>query len=477
MITISFAFLLGERNLTLQLKSTEQAKDNGLQTHCDHAFVQKDDADLDRHFLASARLPEKHGSTQIFNIAPLSNEARVLIRGHSRDRINALQQALCGPRTTHIHMPHTGAHLFPPREFRQKEKTRRVIDELVASYRPSTKRAVKRVIYRGQAWYIASLMMQTRPDICVCWNGVRGHRRLFMDVAQDLGIPHLYMEESPVPERITCDLAGVNFENSLPRRMDYYRLWQARAAGVARKEWRSLADRLAARVTERTHTSQLTRDLGDEGKYIFCPLQVPTDSQVVSFGGRFKSMEQYVETLCNAAKALPRGWHLRIKEHPSSQVTFRDMIKRHVGEKLKLDNSTDTFLQVKHAKSVLTLNSSVGIQAFYFDKPVMTLGHAFWDFGGLAEHLATSEALMEALANPTRSWFSERDRAAFMNYLTFVYYVIEQDVADGKIGLNDIIGRAADRDALLAEVQRDDASVAVTRASAAHSSWRKQPVT
>ncbi|MEL6681481.1 MAG: hypothetical protein AAFQ09_02405 [Pseudomonadota bacterium] len=461
----------------MQLRPTDRNKKNRSQKQKGNAPIHNAHVDSDRHFLGSARLPENHPSTRPLHVASLSEGSRVLIRGHSRDRINALQQALTGPDMTHIHMPHTGAHVFPPRAFRHREKTRRVIDELVAAYPSSAKRAVKRVIYRGQAWYIAALIMRTRPDLCVCWNGVRGHRRLFMDVAQDLGIPHLYMEESPIPWRITCDLAGVNFENSLPRRMDYYRLWQDRAADIALNAWRSLADKLVARVTERTHTAQVARDLGDEGKYIFCPLQVPTDSQVVSFGGRFKSMEQYVEVLCQAAKALPRGWHLRIKEHPSSQVTFQDKIKQHISAKLKLDNTTDTFLQVKHAQSVLTLNSSVGIQAFYFDKPVMTLGQAFWDFGGLAEHLATDDALAEALATPARSWFSERDRAAFMNYLTFAYYVIEQDVADGKIGLNDIIARAADRDALLAEVQRGDGPVAPSRAKAAHSTWRKQPVT
>ncbi len=408
-----------------------------------------------RHFLGSARLPDGHPSKRLLRIDPLPDGYRPLIRGHSRDRINKLQQAISGSPDAHIHMPHTGIRLFPPKAFQSKERTRRVIDELVAPYPNRAKRSVKRVIYRGQAWYIAALMMRTMPEVCICWNGVRGHRRLFMDVAQDLGLTHLYMEESPIPGRITCDLAGVNFENSLPRRMDFYRAWQG-MSGIDAQAWRDLSTQLVARQTVHPYTAQEQRDISGEGKYIFCPLQVPTDSQVVSFGGRFKSMKTYVQELCDAAQSLPRGWHLRIKEHPSSQVTFQDIIAQNASKKLKLDNKTDTFLQVKHAQSVMTLNSSVGIQSFYFDKPVMTLGQAFWDFGGLAEHLPTGEALRDALATPDRSWFSASDRDAFMNYLTFAYYQVEQDVADGKISLNDIIMQASKRDALLEHVLREE---------------------
>ncbi len=407
-----------------------------------------------RHFLRSAHVPDGHPSKRLLRIEPIEAGYRALIRGHSRDRINALQRAIAGASATQIHMPHTGIKFFPPKTFGHQARTKRVIDELVAPYPRAAKRYVKKMIYRGQAWFIAALMMRSKPDVCICWNGVRGHRRLFMDVAQDLGMIHLYMEEAPIPGRITCDLAGVNFENSLPRRMDFYRAWQS-FSGVAPQAWRALSNDLVARQTVHPYTAQERRDISGEGKYIFCPLQVPTDSQVVSFGGRLKSMQAYVAELCDAANALPRGWHLRIKEHPSSKITFQDIIAKHAGEKLKLDNKTDTFLQVKHAQSVLTLNSSVGIQSFYFDKPVMTLGQAFWDFGGLAEHLPTGEALREALSKPDRSWFSTGDRDAFMNYLTYAYYMVEQDVVLGKVGLNDIIMRAKRRDTLLDHVLRE----------------------
>ena len=47
-----------------------------------------------------------------------------------------------------------------------------------------------------------------------------------------------------------------------------------------------------------------------------------------------------------------------------------------------LDNDTDTFEQVAASRGVVTVNSSVGIQAFYFDKPVVVCGQTFWSIPG-----------------------------------------------------------------------------------------------
>ena len=411
--------------------------------------------DHEGHPAATPVLEAGHPSTLFYDVPPVAEDFQPLIHGHRRERINNLKSGLIGAKARPTHLPKGGLRVSPPPNFQSVEKTKDAIQALVQRYPSAAKRAVKSLVYRWQAWYIAGLIQRLRPDICICWGGVRGRSRLFMDVARDLGHPKIYMEESPVPGCITCDLGGVNYENSLPRRMDFYHAWQA-DSGLAPKAWMARKDALAARVVQRSHAVQENRDIGAEGNFIFFPLQVPTDSQVINFGGRYRTMHAYVEELIAASKALPDGWHLRIKEHPSSDVLLGDMIEPHVGAKLRLDNRTDTFLQVQAAHSVLTLNSSVGIQAFYFGKPVMTLGQAFWDFGGLAEHLPTAEAVLRALSDPLQIGFSEEDRDAFMNYLTFEYYVLEQDVADGKVHVNDIIASAGRRDALLRRIIAED---------------------
>ena len=96
------------------------------------------------------------------------------------------------------------------------------------------------------------------------------------------------------------------------------------------------------------------------------------------FGGEFRSVDVFVSSLASAASSLPDGWHLRLKEHPSTQVSVVEAVRAAGTSRIWLDNDTDTFEQVAASRGVVTVNSSVGIQAFYFDKPVVVCGQTFW---------------------------------------------------------------------------------------------------
>lgn len=166
--------------------------------------------------------------------------------------------------------------------------------------------------------------------------------------------------------------------------------------------------------------------------FVFVPLQVPGDSQLRLFGGAFRTVEAVLETIAEAAKGLPEGWHVRLKEHPTSRIAFGDMIERLKHPKLVLDNNTDTFAQVAAARVVVTVNSSVGLEAMFYEKPVVALGDCFWAIPGIANHCPTPGALRNTLSNPETISFDPSTRAAFLSFLVSEYYPkLDRDGDDG----------------------------------------------
>ncbi len=288
-------------------------------------------------------------------------------------------------------------------------------------------------------------------QIAMCWNGLTGSRRAFMEGARDAGAKRLFVELAPFPDRCTLDPEGVNALNCLPRNPDRYRDWSAKDAGRQEDGWRQLGENLTARVSRRKDVGQSgSEDLADAGNFLFCPLQVPNDSQITLFADWVGSVPGMLEALAKASQALPEGWHIRIKEHPSAKSSLADVLERAVAKadgRLVVDNQTDTFAQVAASEGIITINSSVGLQAFFYDRPVITLGQAFFALPGLVHPANSAEELHSLLRNPAALTFDPDLRAAFMNYLDQVYYPKTQTDTDGNVTVDPAAVRRLIQDA------------------------------
>ena len=282
--------------------------------------------------------------------------------------------------------------------------------------------------------------------VAMCWNGLTGSRRAFMEGARDAGAPRLFAELAPFPGRVTLDPEGVNAANSVPREAQFFRDWAAGAPERQGEGWRSLGANLTARASRRADVGQSGAEaLAEAGPFLFVPLQVPNDSQITLFAGWVKSVEGMLAALADASQNLPQGWHIRIKEHPSARASLAEPLEAAVsraGGRLVVDNRTDTFEQVKASGGGITINSSVGLQAFFHDKPVIVLGAAYFAIEGLV-HVADGQASLAALLKaPERLAFDPALRAGFMNFLDQVYYPRATTDAEGNVTVSPEDARA-----------------------------------
>jgi capsular polysaccharide export protein len=273
----------------------------------------------------------------------------------------------------------------------------------------------------------------------VAWNGLTGSRMAFLAGARDAGARTLHVELAPLPGRITLDPAGLNAEGSVPRDPDFFRHW---ARGRDLSGWREAGAGLTARASRRADVGQGGGAL-PESPFLFCPLQVPGDSQVTLFAGWTGGMVGFVQALGRAAAHLPPGWHLRLKEHPSARVPLGPLLAPLVeGGRVVVDNATDSFAQMAAARAVVTLNSSMGLQAFFHDRPVITLGRAFYALPGLVLAAGDQAALDALFADASALGHDTALRAAFIAWLDQVYYP-RFDAGTGRIDPQALADRLA----------------------------------
>lgn len=302
------------------------------------------------------------------------------------------------------------------------ETTARVAEALARAKRQPkgpVARWLKRQLLRGQYNWARRHFAKHPDQIALAWNGLTGSRMCFLQGARDAGAPTLYAELAPLPGRITLDPAGVNAEGSVPQDPDFYRQW---ANTHDTTSWRAIGAGLTARASRRADVGQAGGALPDT-PFLFCPLQVPDDSQVTLFAGWCGGMDGFLAALAQAAAHLPAGWHLRLKEHPSAKIPLTAALAPLLSTgRAVLDNGTDSFAQIAASQGVVTLNSSMGLQSFFHDKPVITLGRAFFTLPGLVNHAPDQPSLNALFAAPAQQGFDTDLRAAFLHWLGAAYY-------------------------------------------------------
>ena len=283
-------------------------------------------------------------------------------------------------------------------------------------------RWLKRQMIRGQYNWSRAHFTANPTHVAVAWNGLTGSRMAFLQGARDAVAATLYAELAPFPGRITLDPAGVNAEGSVPQDPAFYTGWAGDDPARNAEAWRAMGTGLTARPSRRDDVGQGADPLPDT-PFLFCPLQVPNDSQVTLFAGWTGGMAGFLAALGQAAQHLPKGWHLRLKEHPSARQSLAPMLAPLLSTgRVVLDNATDSFAQLAAAQGVVTLNSSMGLQAFFHDKPVIALGRAFWAMPGVATQAKDQVGLDAAFADAGALTFDPAARARFMNWLDQCYY-------------------------------------------------------
>jgi capsular polysaccharide export protein len=116
-----------------------------------------------------------------------------------------------------------------------------------------------------------------------------------------------------------------------------------------------------------------SRPAVENDKYIFFPLQVPNDVQVIKYNPYFKDFNS---TLNAVLSSIPKGYKLIVREHPLNVSRYSKDIYHN--SRITIDNKTNIKDLILNSDLVIVINSSVGLESVLQGKSVLCLGQSYY---------------------------------------------------------------------------------------------------
>ncbi|EOV9569927.1 capsule biosynthesis protein [Cronobacter turicensis] len=297
-------------------------------------------------------------------------------------------------------------------------------------------RKEKSLPYQGTPEGFGAWLAATRStwsfDTLVCFGDCRPLHQAARRWAQTLGIRFLVFEEGYLrPCFITLEENGVNGFSGLPREAGFYMqlpdieqvsinnivpsfwtrarhtcvycimTWAYQRLYSNYKHHKKLSLKKEAycwtkagwlkiwyRVTESSKNKKLKTELST--KYNLVILQVFNDSQM-TFHSKYDNLEQYLqEVMLSFSNHAPPEQHLVIKHHPMDRghKNYKKQIaclekKYNIRKRVHYVHDLNLPDLIHHSRSVVTINSTVGLSALIHNKPLKVMGNAFYDIPGM----------------------------------------------------------------------------------------------
>jgi capsular polysaccharide export protein len=277
------------------------------------------------------------------------------------------------------------------------------------------------VFYNAVQELAAKIHGISKIDLVTVWNGSSIPTKALVQFAHHNGIKTLFLELSNIPGKIFVDPVGVNAQSLLFSSPDIleqysdndirrYEEWKNNYLLQKKNEWTTATAQyqrkinnylflidvigvklmnlpaignmnILAKIKEKV-LHQGSEPIGDQynlknGKYIFFPMQVSNDSQLL-----FNSPLNNVEGIKYCIKrGLENNLDVVVKPHPAeiNEIIFQQLraLQQSYSFSIVLE---PTMKILEYASEVITLNSTVGLEAMIIGKKVTFLGNTFYSF-------------------------------------------------------------------------------------------------
>jgi hypothetical protein len=292
----------------------------------------------------------------------------------------------------------------------------------------------------------AVLLDILQPNAMLVQSGVRLVEGALADLARERRIPTLFMEKGAFPETVLVDEQGVGPLSLYgdPKRWDLAPAEALRSSEIATLEAfrrRFRQDRASAWHQPIACEGKLRARLGLRANQsiLFVPGQVRHDANTVLYSPHFPDNESFLKFLLKASEGL--DLFILAKPHPMEVMDENHFAKLMEGRGAWLPD-LNIHDALEAADMIACLNSTVGLEALVYNKPVISGARAFWAGKSFSLDLldnADPEILRGFLANP------EQPNSARLD--PFLHHLLTQ----GSYGLDS--GPWPDMDALASRLE------------------------
>lgn len=214
---------------------------------------------------------------------------------------------------------------------------------------------------------------------------------------------------------------------------------------VKRQDYKVLFNKLRYLIFTRAETARFLKQVDKleenadlNRKYYFFALHLQPEATTLPNGGTFADQLMAIRML---VKNLPDDTYLYVKEHPSywiqkgrlesvyesRSIDFYRQIKSL--KKVKLVKHTYSSLDLlKNCAAVVTVTGTVGFEALFLGKPVLILGHTFYENYSYAFPVKTAQECRDAIAQIERKKFDFSEKEMKIYLKSIEKYVVSLGV-------------------------------------------------
>jgi Capsule polysaccharide biosynthesis protein len=197
----------------------------------------------------------------------------------------------------------------------------------------------------------------------------------------------------PIREHRTTPLGG-DRPRTAARHYAVKAIWDRDNVYLTPTSWLSRDLRARARLpaVRRLYSEKLP-----ERGFVYFPLQVADDYKILRLRPHCADQEAIVDQVI---RALPAGADLVVKEHPMSigRNPVHRLARMAAPPNVHLaEPHTSTLELIERALAVVTISSTVGLEAVMLGKPVMTLGRPFYSGYGITVDIEDRAELPERM--------------------------------------------------------------------------------
>ncbi len=326
-------------------------------------------------------------------------------------------------------------------------------------------------LYKRYMWMLDQFIEKNQIDIICFFNGHHWLDQIAMYIAKKRQIEIRVFEEGHFrPYTITYDRQGVNAYASIPRERAFYQhvkvdrerypeyVFKPESCLVQQGKKDSLSKLALIKTVNHIgsllgihpklyeHSSFLESvryfwnkrrfakrgedDIDWPKEYILLPFQVEHDTQILFHSPHISTMEELLERTLMAVREViereNRHIHVMVKEHPEEHArnAYLDLKQKYKqDEQVIFVTKHEVEPLIEKALAIITINSTVGIEALSQYKHVITLGEALYNIEGIAHHCPHPSHLAETLATVLKQEINQELIDQFLYYLRFIYQI------------------------------------------------------
>ncbi|WP_374055183.1 hypothetical protein [Rossellomorea sp. FM04394] len=324
--------------------------------------------------------------------------------------------------------------------------------------------------YKRYMYFIDRYIESKDIQVICLFNGYHWIDQVAKYIANKRGIEIVYFEDGLFrPYTVTCDHKGINQESSIPRSPDYYDaieidrermrlyLFQPELEQLKEKNeslfivafvkllsmlgglfrihpnyyvhitfWQGLKYFVQKKFFSKRRPDRL--ELPKE--YVFVPFQVSRDTQILYHSPTIKDMRDLLDLVYESVETINieqnRNIEVLVKEHPEdmSRNNYQDLKKKYKNvQGVTFIKKYGVSKLLNNAAAVITINSTVGVEALARNKKVITLGEAFYNIEGVVDHCSSPDKLTDVLKGTLQKPINKTRIQKFIYYLRFIYQI------------------------------------------------------